>query len=318
MMTQYSRMREATSHSLGSGVGFIRMALVVWFAGVIIVEHKFLSFANMENLLWAFFLRWPFVLGCSALLIIGRFDLSAGGIAALVAVVVITLLVKVGIFGALIGGLLVALISASVFWLFTVRLRGNILLCGFGLEFVGRGVALLISDGSVVSAERRIVPLSSVYSGSGELGPLLVLSGCLAAVFLFQRLGHSWLPIRRIVQLGQSEQALGLFGISLWRYRAAVYWVNGALVGVGGCLAALNVGAGSARMHPDIALESIAASVLGGLSLKGGHYRIAGPALGLFALVAIEASLVFAGLSLYWRPVVFGLVIVAASANFQR
>jgi ribose transport system permease protein len=272
----------------------------------------------MENLLWAFFLRWPFVLGCSALLIIGRFDLSAGGIAALVAVVVITLLVKVGIFGALIGGLLVALISASVFWLFTVRLRGNILLCGFGLEFVGRGVALLISDGSVVSAERRIVPLSSVYSGSGELGPLLVLSGCLAAVFLFQRLGHSWLPIRRIVQLGQSEQALGLFGISLWRYRAAVYWVNGALVGVGGCLAALNVGAGSARMHPDIALESIAASVLGGLSLKGGHYRIAGPALGLFALVAIEASLVFAGLSLYWRPVVFGLVIVAASANFQR
>lgn len=299
----------------GRGIFAVRLILLVWFIFVIASTPRFVGLDSVESMLWSFMLRWPFVLGSAILLTVGYFDLSMGGVAALAAVVVAAMAPGSGLAVALATGLMVGLLASLLLFFLSVVLRGNILLCGFGLDFVARGVALLISGGAVLTLGGASVPVATRYARSGAAGAVGLVAFVLVVLLGLAFLRRRWLPLRRVVQLGQSPAALSVFGSQVISYQCGVFLASGALVGIGGCVAALNVAAGSARMHPDIALQAIAACILGGMSFSGGALKIVGPTLGLFLIVALDSSLIFTGLSLYWRPVFFGLVVLAAAAG---
>jgi ribose/xylose/arabinose/galactoside ABC-type transport system permease subunit len=62
-------------------------------------------------------------------------------------------------------------------------------------------------------------------------------------------------------------------------------------------------------------LNSIAAVVLGGVSLRGGRGRIAGPILSAFLLSTIVSALLAWGISALWQSLIQGLVLLLVLAG---
>jgi simple sugar transport system permease protein len=57
-------------------------------------------------------------------------------------------------------------------------------------------------------------------------------------------------------------------------------------------------------------LNVIAAVVLGGARITGGHGTITGTLIGVFVITMINTSLLMAGVPSYWQKVVVGVLIV--------
>lgn len=141
--------------------------------------------------------------------------------------------------------------------------------------------------------------------------PLIILAVIVAAV---------WMPFRRTVTgrtvyaIGSAEGAAYMSGLPVDRARLLTFTLSGFLAGAGGLYLAIQTGSGNADISQagSYTLNSIAAVVLGGVSLLGG----AGSAVG-----AIFGALILRTISFYFRilsidpllqSLVEGIVLLAA------
>jgi len=112
--------------------------------------------------------------------------------------------------------------------------------------------------------------------------------------------------------MGGSEEVAFLAGINIALHKISVYVLNALLV----CLAALILisRTGSALPGVGIGLElkSIAAAIIGGVSLTGGYGSLPGIFLGAFLLGLIQNMLNILNLSAHFQSVVLGIIIVTA------
>ena len=71
--------------------------------------------------------------------------------------------------------------------------------------------------------------------------------------------------------------------------------------------------AASPLVFQDLALDAIAACVIGGASLRGGRGSMLGAALGLLIVVATRNLVVMLNVSIYWRYAVIGVLLLCAA-----
>ena len=109
-------------------------------------------------------------------------------------------------------------------------------------------------------------------------------------------------------------------GISTARVKIAVYTISGVLAGLGAILLIARVGAAEPASNTSFLLNSVAAVVLGGVSLFGGRGTILGPVIGALLLTALTNGLTLLGVSQFYQPVAVGIVVVLAAllTRFQR
>lgn len=74
------------------------------------------------------------------------------------------------------------------------------------------------------------------------------------------------------------------------------------------------LGASQPSIGTNWPMNSIAASVIGGLSLTGGIGNPAGALIGAAIIMLIQNMIVLYGVNVYWQSAVSGLVVVAAIA----
>ena len=60
----------------------------------------------------------------------------------------------------------------------------------------------------------------------------------------------------------------------------------------------------------NLALEAIAAVIIGGTKLTGGNYSLIGTILGVFLIKLIQNGLLFLGIASLWQIVVTGVIIL--------
>jgi len=101
---------------------------------------------------------------------------------------------------------------------------------------------------------------------------------------------------------GINVRAIKLFGFAL----------AGAGSAVAGILQSSRTLSASPFVFPDLALECIAACVIGGASLSGGTGRAAGAFFGMLMVVISRNLVVMAGVSVYWQELGVALVLLAA------
>jgi ribose transport system permease protein len=80
------------------------------------------------------------------------------------------------------------------------------------------------------------------------------------------------------------------------------------------------VGAAEPASNTSFLLNSVAAVVLGGVSLFGGRATIAGPVIGALLLASLVNGLTLLGVSQFYQPLAVGIVVVAAAflTRFQK
>ena len=247
--------------------------------------------------------------GQTIVLVRGGIDLSIGGIISLGTVIAATrfgddpttvvtwsLVILAGGFGAgALNGLVISLLRLQPFL---------VTLAGWSI-FTGIALTILPTDGGSVPGWWTGFGYSQVF---GLSGPVWVLLGLILFWYWFRatRLGIV------IQATGSNERSAVLSGVSITRVNVASYGLSGLFAAAAALYLTTQTGTGSPLIGRDYILPSVAAAVVGGVSLFGGRGHLVGTIIGAFILTII-GNLVFAfHISSYWQPVMGGVVLLVA------
>jgi len=239
-------------------------------------------------------------------------DLSVGSVMALTNVIAAQLMQDQKTLGsALLISALVLVIGVAIGTLnglAVVFSRVPDIVVTLALSFVWAGVALIVlptpGGGSPTSFQEL-----STASDLWEWIPngLLILAGVYLVV---------WVPLRSrriglaMYAVGSDATAAGLSGVQVGRTRILAYTFGGLFAAFGGLALTSTTGIGSPLSGEFYTLTSVAAVVIGGVSLAGGKGGLLGPIIAAFILSAAVTVLVFAGVDANYGQVIQGALIV--------
>ncbi len=109
---------------------------------------------------------------------------------------------------------------------------------------------------------------------------------------------------------GSSEKSAFLSGVSITRINVATYGMSGLFAAGAALFLTTQIGAGSPTIGKDYILPSVAAAVIGGVSLFGGRGHLAGTLIGAFILTLIGNLVFVLKVSSYWQPVASGVILL--------
>ncbi|MCL3861192.1 ABC transporter permease [Actinotalea sp. K2] len=255
-------------------------------------------------------------LGMTIVIATRGIDLSVGAIMAVsgaVALTVIdgsndpgnvgTVLVAVGV------AILVALVLGAWNGFLVAVLKIQPIIATLVLMLAGRGVALLITGGFITTVNSA--PFAYIASGYLTVLPFAFFISVAAIAVIA--------VVERRTALGVLTEAVGinpeasrLAGVRSRGIIWGAYIVSGAFAGVAGIIYASNIKAADANAAGlFIELYAILAVVLGGTSLAGGKFSIAGTVIGVLIIQTLDSTILFLGVPSAQSPVVFALVVVA-------
>ncbi|ACI52347.1 Monosaccharide-transporting ATPase [Gluconacetobacter diazotrophicus PA1 5] len=187
------------------------------------------------------------------------------------------------------------------------------LIATLGTMSLYRGVTYIYAHGQEVTASR--LPhwvLAFVDLRIAGVPALVLLSAIVVGMTAFF-LRH--LPLgRRIYAVGSNATASLFCGLRTERVVLFAYILCGVMCGFAGLLYAARVGTVTVVLASGWELSSLAAAVLGGISVAGGSGSVIGAALGAILLSMIDNGLVLLHIPEFWRIFVQGCAIVLAIA----
>jgi ribose transport system permease protein len=273
---------------------------------------QFLTLANMRAIGVGLVPTAVIAVGMAMLLVSGAFDLSVGSVLAL-ASTVLALLVSHGLdiplatFLAITLGIAIGVANGLI----VTALRVNPLIATLGTMSIARGAALVLTEGFSVSN----LPPDFRLFGKVEIAgmPLMFWTMLLLVVIGDLALRHLGV-LRQLYFIGGNEQAARLSGIPVARTRVLAFAITGGLAAIAGCLLASRLGSGTPTAGSALELQVLAATVIGGASLRGGEDTVLGAFLGVAFVALINNAMTMLSVSIYWQMIVTGAVLVAAVA----
>ena len=235
----------------------------------------------------------------AALLMEGAADGSADGQAGLVVLAVLVL-------GAAMGAVNGALIVVT---------RVPDIVVTLAMLFVWQGVALLILNapgGGMAPWLRGLIVGGLTLPG---VPPALTEWLPKSLIFLVVCAGLIWLPIRRsklglmFYAVGSDSLAAFRSGVPVGRTRIAAYAVAGLFAALGGIAVTMSTGIGEPIPGPYL-LASVAAVVLGGVTLGGGRGGLIGPVLAVLVLRLVRMDLTLMAVDPNVTAIVEGTIMV--------
>lgn len=300
--------------------GGILVALVVVCLLFGAMSPRFFSPSNFSVILTQVSINALLAFGVSFVIISGGIDLSLGSLVAVCGVVAALMAQEPGIslclslpltlaFGVLLGALNGGIVVSTKVPPFIVTL---------GTMTLGRGLALLISDGRPISGLQE----NFNYLGNGQflgLGiPIYVLLiSFVACHYLLSRTVFG----RYVKAVGGNETAALVAGISVSKVKMGVYMLSGFFIALAAILLTARINTGQPNAGLGFELDAIAAVIIGGTSTKGGKGTMLGTFLGVLFLGVINNGLDLVNVSAYWQQVIMGGIIILAvvlDAYYQR
>ena len=278
-----------------------------------IFSKYFLDFYNLQSLVRDMAFLGLITLGQALLLILGELDLSLGKISALCGVLGGIFMVHlhinpyVSILLSLAAGFAFGLING----LLVTKLRLNSLVVTIGMSGVFGGFNLVFTHGQAITN----IPKSIYFLGQGYVmnipTPFIIMIVIAIIVIFFTKFTKSG---RYIYAIGNSREASLILGIRVDRIRTLTFAFAGLLAAIAGLLMVARLGTSQPGIGESWPLNSIAGSVIGGVSLLGGVGGPLGALLGIFVILVIQNMIVLFGVSPYWQTVVSGIIVVVAIA----
>jgi ribose transport system permease protein len=217
------------------------------------------------------------------------------------------LMSALGVFGVLLVGCLCGAINALI--VIFGRLQPIVVTIATGAVYYGAALALRPVPGGDVNTA-----LADALTGQLPGGVPASLVVLLAVVVIV------WLPFRRSMigraayAVGSSEIAAYMSGVPIRRAKFVAYTLSGLLASMAGLFVTFitYTGEASAANAGTYTLYSIAAVVLGGVSLFGGSGSAIGAIFGAFMFRTIGDLLFVFNVEPLWQPLFQGIVLSAA------
>ena len=186
-----------------------------------------------------------------------------------------------------------------------------------GMLSAASGAALILADGkpkTIISGPLLKLSTGTVWIFGYSFLIAVILAAAAHVVLFHTRFGT------HVLATGGNAEAAAATGVSTARIKTAVYVIAGSSAGIAAVLLVARVGAAEPASNTSFLLNSVAAVVLGGVSLFGGRATIAGPVVGALLLTALVNGLTLLGVAQFYQPLSVGIVVVAAAflTRFQK
>lgn len=285
--------------------------LVVMIIIASIISPYFLDIYNLQSVLRDLAFIGMIGIAQSLLLLVGELDLSVGKIACLCGILTGILMVNVGLnpWLCLVIGLSLGTIFGLLNGMIITRLRLNSMVATIGMQGVYGGITLVITKGKAVTG----IPADIQVLGKQSLGPIPIpFIICVIVLLLILFMVKKTKTGRYIYAIGNSKEAAKILGIKVERIRVMIYSIVGLISALAGLLYVCRLGSAQTAIGEDWPMNSIAASVIGGVSLTGGVGNPVGALIGAAVITIIQNIIVLFGVNSYWQSAVSGIVVVLA------
>jgi ribose/xylose/arabinose/galactoside ABC-type transport system permease subunit len=295
---------------------------------------NFLTVRNSQNILVAIIPVLLLGLGQTFVIIAAGIDLSVGWVMSLGSVLSALALrsafdsglpLSVSVLAGLVNGVIIAKLKVPAF------------IVTLGTSFIVRGVAYLMSENTTViglpAGIRAYGNDALFYYIRGEGGGLyflerpdvrddllrrmdiilpypVIATACVVACAMF--LLHKTQFGRHTYAIGGGMEAAVRTGIPVDRHVIKLYILSAATAGIAGFLSTLRFTAGSAVIGDPLLLSSIAAVIIGGVSLFGGAGTVIGTVIGALIIAVLTTGLVMLNVEAFWQFIVVGTVVIVA------
>jgi len=284
--------------------------LIALVLAISTVEPSFLSVYSLRVLAEESSVILLLATGQTIVVLMGGIDLSTAALTSLVSVIIALLLPQYGV-AAVAGALGVAVLIGALQGAVHASAQVPsfmVTLAGFGLW---SGIALAIANTTVPVVERyeavgwlaaqdSVVPHAFVFA----LGVLIVFQIALARL-RFGRYLHA---------IGLSERVALLSGVRVSRVKTLAFAASGLCAGLAGVAMVARTSSGSPTIADSLLLPSIAAVLIGGTAITGGHGSLARTLLGVGIIAVMRVGVAVAGFPPAYEPIVYGIVVVIAVA----
>ncbi len=178
-----------------------------------------------------------------------------------------------------------------------------------GTQIIGRGAALLITNGRPVSP----VDSKLEFLGGGSIGflPMPIILMVICSLLTWYMLRYTKIG-RHIYAIGGNEQAAKVSGINVKRVKLFVYVFASIMAAIAGLSLTGRVASGQPSLGDGYELFAIAGAVIGGTSLSGGAGTVYGVICGSLVIGVLNNGMDLLGLSGYWQQVAQGSIIILA------
>jgi ribose transport system permease protein len=308
-LRDWRRVNELVRVHATAALSQLTAAGAVLVLGVILsfAVPTFLTRANLFNIGVQTSITAAMAVGLTFVIITAGIDLSVAANAGLAGVIGAKLIAgagapaAIGVLGGVgVGGLVGLVNGVLVAWFGLAPFIATL-----GMMIAAQGAVLLVTNALPIALPNSFAWLGSGSAGGFPVPVLFVVGLALASHFLLNRTK----PGRYFYALGSNPDAARLSGISARRYLPVVYLLCGLLAGFAGMLETSQTVSGQPNYDPNLALNAIAAAVIGGASLFGGEGTIFGSLLGALLIGVVDNGAVLLNVNPYWQDVILGVLI---------
>ncbi len=288
-------------------------AAILIFAVFALASGRFVSAANISNILVQISVLMVISSGLTVAVASGEFDLSVGQVAGLSGVLVAGLMVWSGLPIALAIGLavLAGVGIGIVNGLLVTRLRIPSLIATLAMGPIALGLNYAYDGGDSIYSS---FPPAFYVIATGRVAglvpvPILIALVVVAAFYVLvnrTRLG------RAVVATGANLQAARLSGINVNRCRILALTLSSFGAAMGGIMLTARLGTGQPGAGEPYLMDSLTAVFLGMTAFKPGRATVQGTLVGVIIIGMLDNGLNLLGAPFYLQNEVRGVVMIAA------
>jgi ribose transport system permease protein len=284
--------------------------IVVYSAITGLLEPRFLSLENLDNLASQLAPLFVMSVGQAFTIISGGLDLSMAAVMSISGIAGILAVKYVGVWGGAAVMALVGLATGTVTGFLIAYQRTSPFIVTLGMSSVVTAIALILAHGVPIYT---IPPeLASVIGFGHFLGVPISFEIAIALMLLGSFILRRTVFGRYVYAIGSNTSAAVRSGIPVAFYTMLVYSFAGFSSGVAAIILTAWVNAAQPVAEPEMTLKSIAAVVLGGIALTGGSGGMIHVLYGCIILGALSNSMTMVGVSSYYQILAVGIVIIVA------
>lgn len=303
---------------------------LIWFVlGLVVIfftlrTDNFLTGTNLINILLHASVLGVLTIGQAIVLLTGNFDLSQEGTISLLTVLAAWLMLPFremrlaqagGVGWELHPAIVVPImlvIGAFIGWIngtLITRLKMNNFIVTLAMQLILRGAAFVISMGAIMPGTPNLFN----WLGGGRIGaiPVSVIATLIIFMFFAYILSNTRFG-RKLYAVGANREAAAASGFSPPKTITAAYMIGGVMAALASWMLLGRLEVSNPTLGVGMTLETVAASVIGGVALTGGTGTIWGAFSGVLLLSVINNGLNLMAIDPFWVNGVRGLIILIA------
>lgn len=287
-------------------IGVLLLVIVV----MSVASPYFLSWKNCRNILNQSAIYLVLSVGMTFVISMGEIDLSVGAIMGF-AGMSMGMLYKGGVpAGAAIAlGLVIAAVIGGINGAVVAYGKINSFIVTLSTMTILRAVVLILTN------SKSIFGFGEVFNfiGSGRIGhinaPILIslTIALIGAVVLHKTVFGNY-----CLFCGTNAVALNRSGVDVKKYKTLIFTVCGFCAGIAGLIVTARLNSAEPLAGQGYEMDAIAATILGGTSMRGGKGSIAGTVIACFILNVLKNGLVLLSISSHYQEMLTGVILIAA------